>query len=752
VTDTQVTAPPDVLSPAAPRPAPRRRWLTTLFAGDPRVWRWAAVAFVPLAAVVAVWCLVPRPYYTGTNGVNALVTNPVLARGTTACQGGLNIPPGTARVQFAIGSDELAAPRLRVVLTAGGRRQVISARGAANDGGAVERVTVPVQGFAGGRTSARLCATVTSGTFAIAGTGVVQALQPPETEGGKPTLLRMAVWYLPPTGAKRSYVSELGDMFSRAALFAPGFVKPWLFALVFFVLLPILALISVRCLALASAGRGRRLVLWLYIIAVLNAAAWSVITPPFQAPDEVDHFAYVQSLVERGARPTQYPTSPVARWSGTELAALLGSDMLTNHQGSDSRAPWLQSDVTAYRRLLATTHAKSDDGGGYQTTSSYGPLYYYAVAPGYLLASGGSAFSQLSAARLMSALIGALAAVFAFLTVRELAPRQRFAAVLAALVVAYEPMYSFISGSVNNDVGIDVGGAAVAYLLVRLIRRGPTLRLLLGLGLLLGLLPAVKTTGYELIVLAILALAGSVWHHRLRLRSAWRRWVVSIGGFFGCIAIGYEIAQRITDAVTPAAPAAGAISAATPSSAGAASGPLNVLLHYPASYLTYLWEVVLPRLPGMTSHFPPTGGLPAGTIFIRRGWASFGWYVVMFPAWVYAILSVAMVGAIVLGIAAIVRQRRSVRPRWIEAVLLVVFPLAVFAGFELAFYTIGSRPVIGEMGRYEFPALVPLAILAVGALYAFGRRWLVPAGSMLLGILLVFCFASQLLAFTAFYA
>jgi hypothetical protein len=39
------------------------------------------------------------------------------------------------------------------------------------------------------------------------------------------------------------------------------------------------------------------------LIALLNATAWSVITPPFQGKDEVDHFAYVAHLAETGTLP-----------------------------------------------------------------------------------------------------------------------------------------------------------------------------------------------------------------------------------------------------------------------------------------------------------------------------------------------------------------------------------------------------------------------------------------------------------------
>ena len=39
------------------------------------------------------------------------------------------------------------------------------------------------------------------------------------------------------------------------------------------------------------------------LVAFLNAACWSVISPPFEIPDEPSHFAYVQRLAETGKLP-----------------------------------------------------------------------------------------------------------------------------------------------------------------------------------------------------------------------------------------------------------------------------------------------------------------------------------------------------------------------------------------------------------------------------------------------------------------
>jgi hypothetical protein len=722
--------------------------LATIFDGDRRVWRRSATVGLPLAALILIWCLVPRAYYTGTDSVNALTVSAPVTAGTSACAGGLNIPPSTAQIEFSTVSGQATAPELQLTLRTSSRSYVSPVTAGPAAIGVIKRITFPIPRLTAGSASvpAEVCLRAVAGAFGVGGTPTNEALQPPLRNGGRATLLRLAIWYLPRAGATRSYLDELSTMFDRAALFAPGFVRPWLFALIFLLVLPATALLAVRCLAVGAAGGSRKLVLGLYVVAVLNGAAWSLITPAFEGPDEVDHYAYVQSLAERGEKPSPYPASSAKRWSTAEEDSLLGTDMLTDHQVSDSRAPELSADASAYHRLVASGHAPADDGGGLQTTSGYGPLYYLAVTPGYLLASRGSVFSQLAAARLMSVLIGALACVFAYLTVREIALRHVWLAVLASLLVAFQPMYSFLSGTVNNDIGIDAGAAAVVYLLIRMIRRGLEPRIMGVLGLLLGALPFVKDSAYELYPLALLAVGGALWRYRRVIGGARMKTIVSLAVLGGSLALSYILASALDNRLTPASPFPGA-----PRSVTTASGSLSVPLHHPLSYLTYLWEVFLPRLPGMTLHFPPSG-LPATTIFTRRGWAAFGWYDVFFPGWVYRVLTAVMLGALVLGLLAIWRERRFVAARRVEAVILVLFPLVIVASFEAVFYTTGTRTVISEMGRYVFPALVPLAALAVGALFAFGRQSALAAGTILLMVALAFCYASQILMFTAFYS
>ncbi len=111
-----------------------------------------------------------------------------------------------------------------------------------------------------------------------------------------------------------------------------------------------------------------------------------------------------------------------------------------------------------------------------------------------------------------------------------------------------------------------------------------------------------------------------------------------------------------------------------------------------------------------------------------------------------------MLAVPVLAAVAAVRERAYFRRMAWPLLLLVAFPAAVVAGFEAAFYTASSRPMLAEFGRYAFPAIGPLAILVVGSLHAFGRRAVPWVGTGLVVAMIAFSYASQLLTLTAFYA
>jgi hypothetical protein len=713
--------------------------LAVVFAGERRVWRAAAIVAVPLALLICFYCVRPRAYYTGTDNVEVYTYVVQTPAGQTVCVPGLQIPAGTARIRLQLISRTAERPALHLALALDGRtlRSELPPTAVGGDHLSAASFPIPERPSAPSSTSAAVCLTA-GDVVNWGGTPLVAPPAPlPPTLNGAPLPARIAVWYLPPAGARRSYLAQAGAILRRASLFRPAAVGPWLYVLVLLVVLPALALAAVRCLALAAAGHGRRLGAWLFALAAVQFACWAIITPAFQVPDELDHFAYTQSLVARGQAPSRNPGSPLPRWSSAENLALEDMSFFTDHQVGDTKPPWTTLQERRYRAQAALLHPSSRDGGGNETAATHGPIYYAALAPAYLLASS-SPFSQLTLMRLTSALLGALTVLFTYLLARELAPGRPWLAVLAALLVAYEPMYGFISGAVNNDVGVNAGAAALELLLIRMLRRGLTLPWGLLTGGLLALLPLVKGTAYSLYPVAAVAFVATLWrhHHRRAEAAGW-------GGLALAVVAARALSVRLDGLLHPSQGGAPGPSSATAVASGA--------LEHPLGYLAYLWEVFLPRLPFMAPHFE-TSGPPGFTIFVERGWAAFGWYDVFFPHWVYLLILAAMLAVPILALVAARLEWAFVRRNLLEAALLLLIPIAVVAGFEAAFYTTGVRPLIAEFGRYAFPAIAPLAVLVVASLHAFGRRRALLAGTGLLVAILALSFASQLLTLTTFYA
>lgn len=71
---------------------------------------------------------------------------------------------------------------------------------------------------------------------------------------------------------------------------------------------------------------------------------------------------------------------------------------------------------------------------------------------------------------------------------------------------------------------------------------------------------------------------------------------------------------------------------------------------------------------------------------------------------------------------------------------------------EAAYWSPVPRPALGEFGRYLFPAMGALSAMAIGACFAFGRRWAGVMAAGLVGAMVVLNYASQLLTLAGFYS
>jgi hypothetical protein len=701
-----------------------------LFPGDRRVWVWSLVAIVPMLGLIGYSLLAPRSFYTSTDSVGARSIVANLAPGHTLCVPNVPLAAGTGAVQFETGAARGSAG-MSVTAAVHGR---VLARGAINLSATQPfgRATVPLSPVLPARPGLRIgtvCIHVTgSGSIALAGFAGVPSGEQAPTLDGEPTASSVAMWLLPPNGQKRSLVGSWSSIMRRLTLFRPAFAGRVFYWLLFLAGIPLLSYFGLRLLAIARQP-GRRLALGLALVTFAGAAMWAVTTAAFDAPDDSEHFEYTESLAERGQAPAQAadPRHPLNAYAADETLALGAVHHFEVIEVGDARPPWFGNAQDAWRALVAAQHPARDDGGGTSTaTAVHSPLYYSLLIPGYALGRSGGIFSELFWMRITSALLAAVVVVAAFLTVRELVPSRPELAVATALIIAFQPMFTFIAGAVNNDNGVNAMAALAVFLTVRALKRGLTWRSGLVLGVVLGVLPLMKGTGLALfppIALALVALV--LWK---RSRPVVEGVAAAAGGFLAVTVAWATVAGSFHRSVF-----------GVPAGTGLGGGHLT-------SKLTYLWEVFLPRLPFMADHFA-SGFWPAKFIYVQRGFAGFGWYAIFFPNWVYdvIILVMALAGAAALDMA--IRRRELIKRHWREAAFLVLVILAVIAGVETAYYSPTPRliPLTPEQGRYAFTAIVPLAALALAGSLRLSRRSGAVVLSVMVACMVCFAAASRLL-------
>ncbi len=466
------------------------------------------------------------------------------------------------------------------------------------------------------------------------------------------------------------------------------------------------------------------------LVAFLNAVCWSLITPPFQLPDEPSHFAYVQALAETASLPTSNGTS----FSPAENIALRDLHQPQVYYSPQEHTIFTAAAQRKLQRDLALPYSRV--GGGAGEAASEPPLYYALETIPYYVGSAGTILDRLALMRLLSALMGGLAALFAFLFVREALPGARWAWTVGGLGVALAPLLGFMSGAVNPDALLCAVSAALCYCLARGFRRGLTPKLAAALGAtialgfvtklsFLGLLPGVAL---GLLVLTVRAA-------RTSRRTAYRSLAAALAVAASPICL--DIAVNTIQGRPPV----GTLSSAASLTGARGSIPTEI---------SYIWQFYLPRLPGMHDYFP---GLSTARQFWINGFVGlYGWLDTTFPAWVYwmALIPVGALGMLLL--RALLANRDPLRRRIVE--------LIVYAAM-----TVGLMTVVGASDYLEFPHytgsyaepryFLPLialygAMLALAARGA-GRRWGPVAGACIVVLLVAHNLFSQLLEISRFY-
>ena len=278
-----------------------------------------------------------------------------------------------------------------------------------------------------------------------------------------------------------------------------------------------------------------RLIVVIMALFLVLSTIYSVVTPIFEASDELWHYPMVKYIADHWSLPVQDPQN-VGPWrqegSQPPLYYIIGALATAWIDTSDmEEVRWLNPHVD--NGLI------TEDGN--TNLAIHSPRESFPWR-GTVLA--------VHLVRLLSVLMGAGTVLFTYLTARELLPDREDVALGAAAITAFNPMFCFISGSVNNDNLTMTLCAAALFQLLRLIRRSrrmerwkygrmegwkpvpnlptfqpsnlPTLQLLL-LGLTLGAAALTKESALGLLPLTALAISYVAWRRR-----SWR--IFFVGG------------------------------------------------------------------------------------------------------------------------------------------------------------------------------------------------------------------------------
>lgn len=386
---------------------------------------------------------------------------------------------------------------------------------------------------------------------------------------------------------------------------------------------------------------------------VALALAYSVVNPLHEATDELRHYRFVRFIVTEGRLPVQGQEACRTQSHHPPLFYALGA-IATGwiETGRDLCQTPPHNPFWAYRYADVGVDNKNQ----------------YLHGPDEAFPWHGEALAA-HILRAMNVLFGAGTVWLTWASGRVIWPRRRAIATGATAFVAFNPMFLYMSGAINNDVIAAFSGAAVLFACLRLLRdpRGLSLRWGLIMGALYGL--ALMSKFNMAVVAALIAVAMTTVARR---KKQWRLWwqAALLAALAAALMAGWWFARN------------------------------QILYGEPTGFrtVTELWGARDPRQ-----------SLPLALLELPLAWSTlwgrFGFGQIPLPDAIYD--GLAWLTFAGLSGAALSGLRREMRSSRIFLGLLALNVLLVFA--VLFNYMLVSPA--GAMGRFFFPGLPSLALL-----------------------------------------
>jgi hypothetical protein len=392
---------------------------------------------------------------------------------------------------------------------------------------------------------------------------------------------------------------------------------------------------------------------------------YSIVNPLHEATDELRHYRFIQHIVQRGSLPVQGEMSCSAQGHHPPLyyaaAALVTSWIDTGHEicyEPQTNPFW--------------AHHYWDVGVDNKNQYMHGQDEAFPW-------SGEALAAHLS--RIVNILIGAGVVLITYLIGRAIWPERAYLALGGMAIIAFNPMFLYMAGAINNDVIAALAGAAVTLAAVRLMRdeAGLNWRWGLILGTLYGIALLSKFNLAAIIITIEIAVSWVAWR-----KKQWRQWLI-VNALILLVALllaGWWFARN------------------------------QMLYGEPTGIkrLTELWGVRDPR-----------DSLNLALMELPYVWTSlwgrFGYGQIPLPPIIYNLLGALGIFSLVGLFIPILRRDKEEITAYGPYLLILIANVGLF--FAVIFNYLLVSPA-GPMGRFFFPALPSLALLMIYGL----NRWL----------------------------
>ncbi len=251
----------------------------------------------------------------------------------------------------------------------------------------------------------------------------------------------------------------------------------------------------------------RRLLLILVVFSLL-AFAHSFFLPLHEAPDEQAHFRYIRFIVEHGRLPLTFEERAAADYRANQPA--LYHSLVALLSGWSSVAPppalkfvWQSPRFDLVRELLDTKRlANTED----ELFPFQGVVWTWHLS------------------RLVGIALSMGTIVVIFLTTLEIIPQNYWLALVASAIVAFLPIFIFISSALSDDSLLGLLTGLFFWALVKIIKGDNRVRMYIWLGLLMGLAVTTKNSAIILPIEVLVFFAGLAWRQGWR----WLDWLKSV--------------------------------------------------------------------------------------------------------------------------------------------------------------------------------------------------------------------------------